>query len=153
MSSTPSATLYFAVYSPSPSRTDFRWVCLFRAFVNRTQFGCIGKPSKDAGYWYKVISLCALCKRFYFLSSKTDNHQNKCCLGKWLVFHILRASSFVGHQLLISVTSWKDFRSFSLFIISILKSHHIWSLQSDWLSAVWFIHESHLFFCSKSHLF
>ena len=31
---------------------------------------------------------------------------------------------------------------------------HWWSLQSDWLSAVWFIHESHFFFkshtCSKS---
>ena len=30
-------------------------------------------------------------------------------------------------------------------------SGHWWSLQSDWLSAVWFIHESH-YSCSKSHL-
>ena len=31
----------------SLSRTDFRWVWLFMAFVHRTQFGCIGQPSPD----------------------------------------------------------------------------------------------------------
>ena len=43
--STQSATIYFAVYLLSLSRTDFRWVWLFVAFVYRTQFGCIGQLS------------------------------------------------------------------------------------------------------------
>ena len=33
------------VYLLSLSRTDFRWVWLLTAFVDRTQFGCIGQPS------------------------------------------------------------------------------------------------------------
>ena len=43
--STQSATIYFAVYLLSLSRTDFRWVWLFAAFVHRTQFGCTVQPS------------------------------------------------------------------------------------------------------------
>ena len=45
--STLSATLQFAVYLLSLSRTDFWWVWLFMAFVHRTQFGCIRQPSPD----------------------------------------------------------------------------------------------------------
>ena len=42
--STPSSTLYFAVYFLSLSKTDFRWVWLFMALVHRTEFECIGQP-------------------------------------------------------------------------------------------------------------
>ena len=35
----------FDVYLLSLLQTDFWWVCLMMAFVDRTQFGCIGQPS------------------------------------------------------------------------------------------------------------
>ena len=42
--------------------------------------------------------------------------------------------------------SYQRFLSFSYFLFW----NRWWSLQSDWLSAVWFIYESHNHICSKS---
>ena len=54
----PYAQLYFAVCVLSLSRTDFRWVWLLMAFVDRTRCGCIGQPSqldvaRNAKSWNK----------------------------------------------------------------------------------------------------
>ena len=47
------------LYTLYISRTDFRWVWMFVAFVHRTQIGCIGQPSR--------IVLLIVCSQFCLL--------------------------------------------------------------------------------------
>ena len=47
------------LYTLYISRTDFRWVWMFVAFVHRTQIGCIGQPSR--------IVFLIVCSQFCLL--------------------------------------------------------------------------------------
>ena len=82
--STKSATLYFAVYLLSLSRTDFRWVWLFVAFVHRTQFGCIAQPS-SVGRQNRLSLNLSFRRRWRFLEIAS----NSCLKVSWFDFDFM----------------------------------------------------------------
>ena len=65
----------------------------------------------------------------------------------------LKSSARNHRNYLVNELHWKSrFSSCTIAYNFSFYYNHWWSLQSYWLSAVWFIHESH-YFCFKSHLF
>ena len=69
----------------------------------------------------------------------------------------LKSSARNHRNYLINELNWKSIFFIMHYCIQFLFLlhpfwNHWWSLQSYWLSALWFIHELH-YFCFKSHLF
>ena len=115
-----------------------------------TQFRFRKWKTRIHNQWWPLVLVYCWYYKAHMCVDKNKNEKKKTTVkiprGEFKLKH--KKCNYTGHfakyhNIFKVPTIWEYY--------SIFRSGHWWSLQSDWLSAVWFIHEPH-YFCSKSHL-